>query len=101
MRFQYVIKNQLIGTIYVAFFVEVDGKISGLHVVQSVNPLLNNEGISVLGYMPNWKPVTCNGESVRSENMVVVPFKLKFREFVFPINLNFRWSDTKRLFWAF
>lgn len=75
------LKNDNQGTVKVVFCVDVDGKVSNVSVVQSVDSLLDKEAVRVVESMPNWRPATRRGKPVKSK-------------FVFPI--KFRASDTIR-----
>jgi Periplasmic protein TonB, links inner and outer membranes len=53
------------GTVYTAFFVEANGRISSVKVVQSNNPNIEDEAIRVVKSMPDWIPGTREGQKAR------------------------------------
>ena len=70
-------ENNIQGRVLVSFVVEIDGTVSGLEVVKSVNPSLDQEALRVLSMMPNWKPGTQRGRPVRVKYTVPVNFRLE------------------------
>ena len=67
------------GRVLVQFFVEADGLVTNVEVIESVDPLLDNEAIRVISASPKWKPASKNGKNVRSRCVVPVYFVLKKR----------------------
>lgn len=64
------------GTVYVAFTVEANGKISGAHVKKSVFPSLDDEALRVVSSMPDWNPAESKGKLVKTELVLPIKFKL-------------------------
>ena len=69
-------ENNIQGRVLVSFVVNKDGSISDLEVVKSVNPALDKEALRVMSKMPNWKPATQRGKTVRVKYTVPVNFRL-------------------------
>lgn len=65
------------GRIITNFVVEKDGSLSDVQVVRGVDPLLDAEALRVLKTMPNWKPGTQKGQTVRVRFTLPVVFKLQ------------------------
>lgn len=63
------------GKVIVKFIVEADGYIKVIEIVQSVEPILDNEAIRVIKLMDRWIPGYKNGKPVRVE--FVQPFNFK------------------------
>lgn len=64
------------GRVLTSFVITKDGKISDIQVVESANPLLNEEAIRVLGLMPDWIPGEEKGEKVNVRCTMPIDFKL-------------------------
>lgn len=64
------------GTVYVAFTVEANGKITGAHVKKSVFPSLDDEALRVVSSMPDWNPAESKGKLVKTELVLPIKFKL-------------------------
>ena len=64
------------GRVVAQFMINVDGSVSDIKVIKSIDPQLDREALRVLKMMPTWKPGTQNGKPCKT--MVVVPvwFKL-------------------------
>lgn len=73
------IKNGLSGTCYIAFVVDVDGKMSDLRVVRGVKdcPICDQEAIRVIRMMPNFKPGMKDGVPVKVTYNIPINFRLK------------------------
>lgn len=65
------------GTVYVSFVVNKDGRVSEVKVLRGLYPSLDKEAIRVVSRMPNWKPGTQNGKTVRTQFNLPVKFLLK------------------------
>ncbi len=65
------------GKVIVAFVVERDGRISGVHVVRKKHPALDAEALRVVKQMPNWTPGRNNGQPVRVKYNLPVTFRLQ------------------------
>ncbi len=64
------------GRVLTSFVVKKDGKVSDIQIIESVNPLLNEEAIRVLGLMPDWIPGEEKGEHVNVRCILPIDFKL-------------------------
>ena len=51
-------------TVKINFMVDVDGSVTGFHIIQSAGREFDNEVIRVLKKMPKWKPAMQNGRPV-------------------------------------
>ena len=65
------------GRIITNFVVEKDGSLNEVKVVRGVDPLLDTEAVRVIQSMPNWKPGTQKGQTVRVRFTLPVVFKLQ------------------------
>jgi protein TonB len=65
------------GKVTVGFTVEIDGSITDIGVVKSVDPDLDAEAMRIFSKMPNWQPGELNGQKVRCECYFPVIFKLR------------------------
>ena len=64
------------GKVIAHFYVEKDGSITGLKVVQSLSRECDKEALRVLGMMPNWQPGIQNGKPCRTKVSIPIVFKL-------------------------
>lgn len=64
------------GRVIVSFVVEIDGSLSHVKVVRSVNESLDREAVRVVNSMPRWIPGMQNGQVVRVKYTVPVVFRL-------------------------
>lgn len=64
------------GRVYVKFIVEPDGSLSGVEVVRSVDPILDQEAIRVVKESPKWIPGMQRGKPVRVSFTFPVYFRL-------------------------
>lgn len=64
------------GKVIAHFYVEKDGSITGLKVVQSLSRECDREALRVLGMMPNWQPGVQNGKPCRTKVSIPIVFKL-------------------------
>lgn len=67
--------NDIQGRVIVSFIVEIDGSISDVHLVQSVDPLLDAEAVRVVRSMPRWIPGKNNGTLVPVKFNLPITFK--------------------------
>ncbi len=65
------------GRVITNFVVEKDGSLSDIQVIRGVDPSLDAEAIRVIQSMPNWKPGTQKGETVRVRYTLPVVFRLQ------------------------
>lgn len=65
------------GRVLISYVVEKDGSLSNIHVVRSVDPLLDAEALRVANLMPKWKPGKQGGKPVRVKFTLPITFKLQ------------------------
>jgi len=70
-------KNGITGTVFVSYLVNKAGKVEGVKVEKSADPLLDAEAVRVIGEMPDWKPGTQHGKAVDVRMTVPVKFSLQ------------------------
>jgi protein TonB len=71
-------KNNITGRVVVKFIVEKDGSVSGVEVLNSVDPLLDAEAVRVVGTLPKFeKPAKKDGKIVRVNYMLPITFALQ------------------------
>lgn len=68
--------NSVQGKVYVNFTIEKDGSISGVKVLRSVHPLLDEEAVRVVELFPKWKPGKQKGKTVRVSYNLPISFVL-------------------------
>jgi len=68
--------NGIQGKVFVSFIVEVDGSVSNVKLVRSVNKLLDDVAIGAISASPRWKPGMHKGKHVRVNLTFPVNFKL-------------------------
>lgn len=64
------------GKVYVQFIVEKDGSISDVAIRRGTNKLLDAEAMRVVKLMPNWKPGSMRGKTVRVRYTLPISFSL-------------------------
>ncbi|MEO9533103.1 MAG: energy transducer TonB [Crocinitomicaceae bacterium] len=64
------------GKVYVQFVVEKDGSISDVVVRRGANKLLDEEALRVVKMMPDWKPGSMRGKTVRVRYTLPITFSL-------------------------
>lgn len=69
--------RNLQGNVVCQFMVNEDGSISDVRVLQGVHPVLDNEAVRVLRFMPRWKPGRLRGKPVRVCYSLPVVFRLQ------------------------
>ncbi len=69
--------NDISGTVYVAFVVEPDGRISNVRSLRGPGGGLQEEAVRVVSAMPNWKAGKQNGRAVRVNFTLPVRFRLE------------------------
>jgi TonB family protein len=66
-------ENGIAGKVWVMFDVERNGTLSNCKIARSVAPILDNEALRIVKFMPNWAP----GRNVKVKNVTIpVAFKL-------------------------
>ena len=63
------------GRVVVSFFVEPDGSLSDIELVQKVDPELDKEVLRVVKAMPKWIPVIHNGKAIRVKYTLPIIFR--------------------------
>lgn len=64
------------GQVFVEFYVEKDGSITGGKVLRGIGYGCDEEALRVVGLMPKWRPCKVRGESVRVRHTLPITFKL-------------------------
>ena len=64
------------GRVIVSFVIGKDGSITGTKVANSVNPLLDEEALRVVGLMPKWEPGLQKGKPVAVKYTIPISFRL-------------------------
>ncbi len=70
-------ENGITGKVLVDFIVEKDGSVQEVHVVKSVDSLLDAEAVRVVKLLPGFKPGESLGKPVRVKYTLPVVFELK------------------------
>lgn len=65
------------GRVFVSFVVNEDGSLSDLEIVESLDPLLDEEFLRVIRLMPRWTPGKQRGQNVAVKYTVPVTFSLQ------------------------
>lgn len=68
------------GTVYVAFIIESDGKVTNKRIYKSFLSKddfcnTNNEVLNVIDFLKNWNAEKCNGENVAVQYVLPIKFK--------------------------
>lgn len=71
------IDNGIQGMVVVEFVVDIDGSVTNLRVLRSVDPLLDREAIRIISSSPRWEPGKHNGKPQRVSFSFPIIFKLK------------------------
>lgn len=77
---QYPAEAQTAGTqgrVIIQMIIDENGKINNPRVLQGVDPLLDAEAIRLMNAMPNWKPGTQRGVTVKVKYTIPVVFRLQ------------------------
>lgn len=69
-------KAKTAGTVYVAFTIDKNGKVTNATIKKSVSELLDAEALRVVQLMPGWIPAKQNGQPVESEMILPIKFAL-------------------------
>ena len=69
-------ENGVQGDVYVNFYVERDGGISDIKLVQGRDPALDKEALRLVNGMPKWVPGKINGKIVRTNYTIKIGFRL-------------------------
>ena len=71
------LENNIQGRVVLKFIVRVDGSISNIEIVKSLDPECDKEAIRVVSSMPKWKPGKLNGKPVSCHFTCPVIFRLQ------------------------
>jgi len=77
---QYPIEAQeknIMGTVYVSFIVEHDGKISNVKLYKGIGGGCDQEAVRVIKLMPNWVPAKVGKNPVRVQMIMPIRFYIK------------------------
>lgn len=69
-------KNGIQGRVVCTFFVETDGSIEDVRVLQGVSEELDEEAVRVIEVMPKWEPARRGDKKVRISYTLPITFKL-------------------------
>ena len=64
------------GKVVAVFYVEKDGRITGISITKSLSPECDREALRVLNKMPNWEPGIQNDQPCRTKVSIPIVFKL-------------------------
>lgn len=74
---QEAVRNGVQGKVLVGFIIDEKGKVTNVHVMKGVDPLLDDEAVRVISASPSWKPGIVAGKKVKSEMTLYVEFRLQ------------------------
>ena len=63
------------GRVVVSFYVEPDGSLSDIELVQKVDPELDEEVLRVVKAMPKWIPASQNNNPIRAKYTLPIEFR--------------------------
>jgi len=69
-------QNDVFGRVFVSFFVEKDGSLTGFKVEKSLGKDYDDEALRVLRKSPKWIPARKNGSSIRIKYIVPINFDI-------------------------
>ncbi|UKN02151.1 energy transducer TonB [Paracrocinitomix mangrovi] len=69
-------EKRIQGKVYVQFIVEKDGQLTEIKIRRGAHELLDQEAIRVIKLMPEWKPGSMRGRTVRTRYTVPITFAL-------------------------
>jgi len=64
----------IVGKVYVAFVVEIDGSISNIEIMRGLHATCDKEAKRIISLMPNWKPGKQMGITVRTRMIIPITF---------------------------
>jgi len=64
------------GKVVAVFYIEKDGKVTGVSVTKSLSPDCDREALRVLRMMPDWEPGVQNDQPCRTKVSIPIVFKL-------------------------
>jgi periplasmic protein TonB len=68
-------RNKIKGSVFIAVTIEADGKVAGAKILKGLGSGCDEVALEIVRKMPKWKAGKVNGQSVRSEVSVKVPFQ--------------------------
>jgi periplasmic protein TonB len=68
-------RNKIKGSVFVAATIETDGRVVGARLLKGLGSGCDEAALEVVRKMPKWKAGKANGQNVRSEVSVKVPFQ--------------------------
>jgi len=68
--------NSLEGKVIITFVIEKDGTVDNLNILRSPDDLMSKEALRLMQACPKYNPGTQNGQAVRVQYTVVIPFWL-------------------------
>jgi len=68
--------NNIMGKVYVEFFIDTDGSVTDAKVLRGLHPLLDAEALRVINASPKWTPGKLRGKPVNVVYQFPVDFKL-------------------------
>jgi protein TonB len=71
---QEAIDKKIKGKVVITFIVETDGTVSNVEVVQSVDPIIDNEAVKTIQASPKWTPGLQRGQPVRVRYLFPINF---------------------------
>ena len=69
-------EKRIQGKVYIQFIVEKDGSLTNIKVRRGVNKMLDDEAVRLIEIMPNWKPGSMRGKTVRVRHTIPIIFAL-------------------------
>jgi Ca-activated chloride channel homolog len=70
-------RKQINGTVLVEVIIDIDGGICKIHIVQSIDVLLDQEALRIIRLTDGkWKPAEQNGRKVKASVIIPVDFKM-------------------------
>ena len=69
-------KEKVEGRVVISYVVEIDGSVEEIKIIESVNPLLDEEAKRVISTLKKWKPAVQRGNPVKTAYQQVINFKL-------------------------
>ena len=64
------------GRVVAQFYIEKDGKVTGISIAQSLSPECDSEALRVLRMMPDWEPGIQRDQPCRTKVSIPIVFKL-------------------------
>ena len=64
------------GKVEAVFYIEKDGRVTGIRITKSLSPECDREALRVLSKMPNWEPGIQNDQPCRTKVCIPIVFKL-------------------------